>query len=344
MDIAELVVRATPEGIETASEQMGELDEQTEQTKDSMKETGESMGEIQQRFQGAMGAIVGGIAVSTGFLLSRVPVLQETIDALGAVFTSMGLRIDSLIRGPMTALNTILFDVSEFFAQADGAAGALADTLSVIIPTVGAAVAAFAAYKISALGIAGAVSALIGALKGAALAIGGVIAGVSALTVGIVAAIAAIGAFIVAYLTNWRNARDKTDAIVARIIEFVTTGFNTLKTRVIEAFDDIIGRAVDWGQSLISRFIRGIQNKLGDLRSTLSNIASGIASVIPGVGGSVDLSLGSGGGGGSGSGGLSNQDFIGSVGGSSPAVYLDGSRVDDNQGRFRKGSLTRRGR
>ena len=37
------------------------------------------------------------------------------------------------------------------------------------------------------------------------------------------------------------------------------------------------------------------------------------------------------------------SDFIGSVGSTASDIYLDGSRIDDNQGRFRKDALSRRG-
>jgi len=37
------------------------------------------------------------------------------------------------------------------------------------------------------------------------------------------------------------------------------------------------------------------------------------------------------------------SDFIGSVGSEATSVFLDGSKVDNNQGRYRKDALARRG-
>ncbi len=132
---------------------------------------------------------------------------------------------------------------------------------------------------------------------------------------------------------------------------------------VEDKFDGLVSDAKDWGSDLLSGFITGIENKIQDVKEKVNEFAGAVRERMPGsnaeTGPLSDLkesgqalpqtfaegiSANSGvslratedalnGGG----------DFIGSVGGGASKVYLDGQRVDNNQGRFRKDSLTRRG-
>ena len=174
------------------------------------------------------------------------------------------------------------------------------------------------------------------ALLAVAKAVGAFVVGLISLPA--LAAAAVVGLLALAYVFRdeirefagkaWQSIKDFANDATQRISTFVSN--------VGEVFGELVNDAKEWGASLIERLIAGIKNKASDLKQAVSGIeltaGVSIGDITGGIG---DLAGGGSSGGGS-------SDFIGSVGSSASKIFLDGSRVDDNQGRFRKDALNRR--
>ena len=335
MDVAEMVVRAIPEGVGEVQDELDGMTESVEESGEQMEETADNFGDLQKRFSGAGAAIAGAFAATTGLFLGRVPILSETIDALGAVFDSLGLKIDSLLRGALTRVNNFLFNLSDTIAGVQGPIGDLIGLFAGIGGAAVGAVSAFASLKIASLGLIGGLKATGAALLTVGKIIGGLIATIIGIKAAIAIALAAIVAFVAAYLTNWRGTRDKTNEIVGQIIDFVTSGFNTLVTKTKQILGGLVDNAAKWGRNLIARIISGIKSKAGQLQNAVSgiNLTAGvtIGDVAGTVGGAFDSAADAG------------SDFIGSVGGGGGTINLAGRSIENTQGRYRADNLHRRG-
>jgi phage-related protein len=189
---------------------------------------------------------------------------------------------------------------------------------------------------------------ILGTLAGAVATVAGAIASLPAV---LVAALAALVGFVAAYLTNWRGTRDKTNAIIGQIVDFVVGGFNTLASRAVDAVSGLAGDvrtflselaadiaawgrslgedAFEWGKGLINGFIQGIRSVLSRVREFLGDLRD--------IGGDIGVSVpslgGFGGGGGGGGGGTpTGRPPAGGVG--SMAVQIDGRRLTEDTGRY----------
>ena len=133
MDVQELVVRAVPEGVSDTVDGLGEMTDQVEDSTDQMDEQASSMADLSEEFAGAMNVAVAGLAVASGFLLSRVPVLGEAFDGLFAIVDAVAFQMDSVLRPALMPLNDLFFSLSDTIFNADGVAGSLIGTLGTII-------------------------------------------------------------------------------------------------------------------------------------------------------------------------------------------------------------------
>lgn len=338
VSVAEVVVEAVPDGISDTTGELENMEQSVNESTESMSEQADQMSGLTESFQGAMATAVAGLAVAAGGLLSQVPVLGEAFAGLNALIDAVAFQMDKVLRPVITPLTNAFFGLAETIFEADGAVGTAIGTIATIgtiLATVGAAVAAVA---VKIFGFAAVWGKVVAAAKIAAGAIGSAIAAIGSLPAVVVGAIAALAAFAVAYLTNWRGVRDKTDAIVGEIVQFVRDGFGRLTTWFSNTWAaNLISDAVEWGKGIIDSLIEGIRNGVGRLSDFVSGIEIAPGLTLGDVSGSVNL-----GGGGTGSGG-SGGDFIGSRSGGRMNVYLDGREVENNQGRYRKDALNRRG-
>jgi len=378
VDVQELVVRATPQGVSDVKDQMGDMSEGVEQSGEQMEETAGKFGDLRKQFAGATGAIAAAFAVVSGTLLSRVPVLGETASAFGSVLDAVGLKIDSVLRPALSRLNNLIFDLSGFISNAEGPLGTFIGILGTLI-AVGLAVGSVVLSVVTgflALGgslgtvisVAGTVVSAIGAVAGAIVSLPGLIA----------VGIAVLVAFIAAYLTNWNGARDKTDAIIGEIVDFVVDGFNSLVAKGGKLLGKFVDKVTEFGSNVMSALV----DKLGDIGSIAFSLGkkfvlallSGVESVaqlivdaltnilnanISAINTIIDtlpdevasrLSIDTVGKieAPSVSGTVNTavdegQDFIGSVGGGRGTINLDGRDVENSQGRYRADNLHRRG-
>jgi phage-related protein len=338
VSVAEVVVEAVPDGISDTTGELEDMEASVNESTESMSEQADQMSGLTESFQGAMGTAVAGLAVAAGGLLSQVPVLGEAFAGLNALVDAVAFQMDKVLRPVLTPLTNAFFGLAETIFEAEGAVGTAIGTIATIgtiLATVGAAVGA-AAVKI--FGFAAVWGKLVAAAKIAVGVIGTAISVIGSLPAAVIGAIAALAAFAVAYLTNWRGVRDKTDAIVGEIVQFVKDGFGRLTTWFSNTWAaNLISDAVEWGKGIIDSLIEGIRNGVGRLSDFVSGIEIAPGLTLGDVSGSVNL-----GGGGTGSGG-SGGDFIGARGGGGNRIFLDGREIENNQGRYRKDALNRRG-
>jgi len=328
-----------------------------EQTAESAGDSADELEGFSERFQGAMSAAVAALAVGAAGLLSQVPVLGGLFSGLAAVVEAVAFQMDGVLRPALGPLTQGFFKLSQMIFEADGIIGDIIGAIGTIVSIV--AIAAAAAFQFGSglatlSAAAGTAASVLGTIVGVITTVGAAILSLPGL---IVAAIAAIAAFAVAYLTNFRGIRDKTNALVGEIVSFVVSGFNALASDAVQAVsglasdvvsfftgiasdinawaDGLISDAFEWGRSLIQRFLGGIRTALSTVRDFLGDlrdIGANVGIDVPDLG-----SLGGGGGGG----GTGRPAFRGSGGDTS--VRLDGRDVSDRTGRYRADGPRRRG-
>jgi methyl-accepting chemotaxis protein len=358
MDTAEeLIVALRAEGSEETQANIDQVNESVEETGEQMEDTSDELQGFRQQIQGVMGAVVAGAVASLGFLATQVPIVGEVFAGLQAIMSAFGFQVDRLLRKlGAGGLSGLLFKVADAVGSAEGPMATLAGVVGILGTALAGAAVAASAVLVKTLGWAGAASAIGGAIKGAAVAVGTLITGLTALGAALAILVAATVAFLAAYLTNWRGTRDKTDAIVNDILNFIVNGFLSLIAKALPVINDFTSRVVgffsglasdlaqwasdladsafEWGRNIIQALIGGIKSLVDRLRSTIDGIDTSIRSRL-------DVDLGSGGE--TTTGNIGTTSGVATSAGSSTAVYLDGRRTDEQTGRYRRDRTTRRG-
>jgi phage-related protein len=249
-------------------------------------------------------------------------------------------------------------------SEADGAFGTIigvfATVLSIgalLVGIIGSAIAGF-------LALGGSLSTLVTIGATVLGAIGLIITAIASLPATLIAAIAGVIAFAIALVTNFMGARDKLTSIVGTIVNFVVDGFkwlvenglsflsdlvnrgvgffNTLADNLATWAEDVANDAVDWGKGIIDGLVSGLKNAITSGGSKIKELlglddisTSGVSSNAFNFDsistGNLDTSVSGG------------NDFIGSVGSGDNKIFLDGREIENNQGRYRKDALNRRG-
>ena len=364
MDVAEMVVRAIPEGVGEVQDELDGMTESVEESGEQMEETADDFADLQKRFSGAGAAIAGAFAATTGLFLGRVPILSETIDALGAVFNALGLQVDSLLRGPFTRFNNFLFGLSDTISQAEGPLGDLIGAFSALLAALAGGITAFAGAKIATLGWKAGLKATAKVLASVITTVGTFIAGIVSLPVLLAAAGVAVLALAYIYrdelIDALQGAVSWLESFGAKVAQ---AGRNALSTAgdfvsgLASRFTDLVANAREWGRDVMVMFITGVRSMVGALGDLLEDIPfiGRVLELFDVVidalrGNDLDIvgDLGSGDVGGSISARASNvrdsgSDFIGSVGGGGGTINLDGRNIENTQGRYRADNLHRRG-
>jgi len=331
----ELLVAIRSEGVSETRQELDGVSQQMEETADQAGSSAEELEGFSNRFEGAITAAVSALAVGAAGLASQVPVLGELFSGVAAVVGAVAFQMDQVLRPVLSPLTKAFFGLSDAIFNLDGAAGDAVGIIGSIITAIvgiGGTIAAVAVQIFGFSTVWGAVSSAVGT------AISAIVGFIGGIPLAIAAAIAAIVGFAVAYLTNWRGVRDKTNAIVGEIVQFVKAGFGRLTTWFSNTWAaNLISDAVQWGKGVIDSLIEGIRNGVGRLSDFVSGIEIAPGLTLGDVSGSVNL------GGGSTSSGGTSGDFIGGRGGNPMMVTLDGREIENNQGRYRKDALNRRG-
>lgn len=389
-EIEELLVRAKPEGLDETSQGFNQMQSDLEDAEGQMGDTTDQFEELSQKWRGAMGALVGGLAVATAGVLAQVPILGEAMEGLNSIAGAVGYQIDQLARDlGAGGLVDAAYNASDAIYSLDGAAGDLFAGVSVVL---GAITTYAAAVGLMAAKTGGAAAGL-SAFTGVFTSIGGAISTAATAIVGFLGLwgllAAAVAAFAVAYIFNLGGVRDKTDAILADIWSafqyygqkaadaFANTYLKAKKAagrlgdtagdmagRVYGAIQGLVDDAGQMGSDLIDEFVQGIMSGIGDVEDAIGDVAETVDSYMPGspadTGPLSDLdesgpgmvdTFASGISGSIGVAANASEDLAGASDPSShsarrsrsPAVFLDGRRVDEQQGRHRADNTHRRG-
>lgn len=123
--VDELVVAMRADGMTETAEQTERVERQFEEATDTVGENADMMGGFATKWKGAMGAIIGGLAVAAGGLLSRVPVIGESMSLLSGIIDGLAFQIDKALRPSMTGFNEDLAETQREVYNANGPLDAL---------------------------------------------------------------------------------------------------------------------------------------------------------------------------------------------------------------------------
>jgi phage-related minor tail protein len=302
--VEELVVKAVPEGIGETVDSLENMEAQTEESAETMDDQASAMGDLSNKFAGAMGAITAGFAVVSGALLARVPVLGEAAAGLGAILTSLGLKVDQTLRPALSPLTDLFFRISQAINNANGPLGTLIGLVTTAVAIVTAVGAAVAGLVTTFLALGGSLSTVASAAGTVVSALGTIAGAIISLPALIAGAIVALLGFAVAYKRNWRGTREFTNRIVAKIAqlvkrafinfinktiqflgEFVTAAkkkFNKVRSNTAETFTNLIADATQFGKDLVSNFADGIRDRISEAVDAASDLASAVRDRLPG--------------------------------------------------------------
>lgn len=138
----ELIVSLRAEGTDEAQEGVEGVEGSFDDAADSVGDSADEMQGFATQWQGAMGAVVAGLAVASAGLLSQVPVIGELFGGLVSVIEAIAFQMDQVLRPVLQPLTNAFFDLSAAIYELDGAAGTVvgvATTLGTVLAGVGAA-------------------------------------------------------------------------------------------------------------------------------------------------------------------------------------------------------------
>jgi methyl-accepting chemotaxis protein len=187
----ELAVALKTENAEQTREEIEQTGDALDETVETLDESSDQAQELSKSFTGALSAITAGLAVVTGTLISKVPVLGESMSGLGAVAAAIGFQIDRTLRPALSKVNEELFSLSDAIFGAEGPAGTLIGVLGTLA-IVGSAVAG-ALIAIGGLLPGLTISGVLGSALSALTSFVGTLAG---LVTGSLAAAVAFGVFL----------------------------------------------------------------------------------------------------------------------------------------------------
>lgn len=353
--IEELVVEAKPAGLEETSQGFQQMQGDLSETEGQMADTTGQLGDMQSAWQGAMGALVGGLAVAAAGLMSQIPVIGSAMSGLQSIVGAVAYQMDQVLRPILQPIANGFFQISSAIYDAEGILGTVIGVVSSLAAGLGilAGAAAAVGSAVPSLTALGAVSTVFSGIASVVGTVASAIAGLISLPALVIAAIAG---FAAAYATNWMGIRDKTNQFVGSIISIVsgwvddmvgaakdiwdgvTNWFDQLVTDATGAISGLIDSAIQWGTDLISNIIQGIKNALPDLKSVLNqDLVAGVS--INDAIGTVEGAISglSGGGGGDGGGHRAQRS-------QTTNLYMDGRKLTEDTGRYRQDTTSRRGR
>jgi hypothetical protein len=208
-EVQELVVKMRPEGVDETTQELEDQEQAFEEAAGQAEQSAGVMDEFVGKFQGAMQAVVAGLAVAAGGLLSQVPIIGELASGLFAIIESLALKIDEVLRPVLEPVSDALFDIASGIDEADGAFGDFIGTIAGIIGVLGLAEGAIVGLN-AALGTA--IPSIVGTIVGI---LGGPVTAV------LLALIALIGGLALAWSNNWGNIRGITQEAVSRLRELI---------------------------------------------------------------------------------------------------------------------------
>jgi phage-related protein len=377
--VSEIVVKARPEGIQETEDGLGELEQSLQESGNAMQDISEQTDEIQSTWQGAMDALVAGLAVAAGGLLSQVPVLGSVFEGLLSIVKAVAYQMDKVLRPVLQPVANLLFQISEALFELDGPLGRIVGGIATLATIIGGVVVPLAALA-SKLGLAASTGAALKAVGGAIVTALGAVASALGLPVVVVGAlIAALGLLAFYFRDELGTAIKIAIGLLKDFLIWVGKKVEGAFGWAKDAFNSVISLASDlwgWLQELGGWILGGftgaldwLQTAINDpkqaakeLSNTLEDIAESAFNTVVEISYKIADAINPFNieGGVAGIGGTAEDpgvireagqgvgDFIGGLGaGTSPGVAgninMDGRRVDERTGRHRFDRTTRRG-
>lgn len=294
--VEELVLRARPEGIEQTSESFQNVEESVAEAGAEMGETTDNLEGLQQRWQGAMTALVGGLAVASAGLLSQIPVLQTAFGGLSAVVSAVAYQMDRVIRPIVQPLANAFFKLANAIMKMNGPAGkfvGIAGTIVTILAGLAGAIAtvsalipgltAFGAVVSTFSSLAGILSTIIGIAAGAVSALAAFLGLPAIVVAGLIAAFTAL-------LLNIGGVRDKvvgffTDIAtgLAKLTSNVATAAGRVAGNIASEFAGLVADGAIWASNFIGNLIAGLIREIQNVASAISMVVGEVSSAVEGA-------------------------------------------------------------
>jgi phage-related protein len=274
-DAAEVVVRAKPEGIDETKEEVEGLSDSLEDTTEGMKSQAGRLAGFSKQFAGAMSAATTGLALAATSLLSKVPIIGELFDGLGAVIGAVALSLDAVLRPALTPVGDALLNLSDAILTADPSLQRLIGSVAALLT--GAGVLKLATFlPIIGDGFAklnGGILKLITRSVGLKAALKGLLTPLTALSIPMLLLVGVIAALALAFATNFGDIRG-----------VATDTFKKIQ-QVINDFVARVGPTVD---SLLEKINGAFGTNLQDMEDVANVVFKAIGFLIVGT---VDLIL-----------------------------------------------------
>jgi len=334
--VEELVVSAKPEGIDETTQDINKMEEELNESAEQMGDTAGEFGAMGRKWKGAMGAIVGGLAVAAGGLLSQVPVIGEKMGQLNGIIDAVAFKIGQDLRPSMTVLGKDLAETETEVANSENSL----EAISTAFEGFEDAVQSWQAQSLATI-----------------------IEDTLGFDVDTKPIKAVIELMQFDFIGAWQTAAswvgDKTDGMGNDIDALSDTVFNMAnnlwsdaKTGVSNFTDNfeseintLVDDAMQWGEDLAEGFVSSIKEKLRPFIDIFKDLASGDVGTAAGA--AVDIATGGGGGGGGTTGTSAGGDNPLSVLGMSPLsegdTFMDARKVNTETGRIGKNRVNRRG-
>jgi len=272
----DLAVRLRGEQIDETAAELEGVEDSFDDTADSVGDSAEQMEGLSRRWNGAMTAILTGLAVASAGLLAQVPVVGELMGGLGEVIAAVAFQMDQVLRPVLQPLTDALFGIADAIFEMDGPLGTIIGILGTLAAVAGIVIGAAKALGISLGGLAAAKAALVVVGK-VVIGILGAIAGALGLPVIAVAAlIAAIIALIAIFATDFMGIR----TFVIDAIRGIISALGQLGMAIADFFADLVKQALTWGEDLMEMFAEGIINGITAPLSAAEEVRDQLMSMI----------------------------------------------------------------
>jgi hypothetical protein len=288
VSVEELVVSIREEGLGQTTEGLNEMEQQFDETAQSVEESSGELSDYADKFQGAMGAIVGGLAVAAAGLMSQIPVLGGLMSGVASVVSAVAYQMDKVLRPVLQPVTNGFYKLSSAIFQLDGPLGTLVGVIGTVVAILAVAIPAIAAIG-SVLGVFGSTVGGVVSIVGTLVAALGALVSLPALIV------AAIALLIAAFAVDFMGIRTKTIEAVKGVIDWLgnlASGFGKWAGKIASKAGDLVSGVIDefagWGESLLDTLGDFIDYIMGTgSGSLIGDIKSGFQSVLDWISGTL---------------------------------------------------------
>jgi len=305
-----------PEGIEETNQQLKNQREEFTEMADTAEDSTGKLEMFSNRWKGAMRTFSVGLAIATGSLASKIPVVGELIESMSGVLQALVFRIDKALRPAFEGVQQELFKVQERVLEADNVFEALKEAIFGVAEVMdmleGSLLAEFV-ENLSGLRIPQGVAEFFANLVtmdilGVMMQLRDAFANPESVITGIKqfgenisvwmdehvipGAIEAGKNVIGAIGDGLSGVLNTTLAWGEDIVSNIADGVMSEINSVVEAAGSIaewveikiggvVDDAIEWGKSIPSDIATGIQNAIESVQTWAGNVADGIAEHIP---------------------------------------------------------------